>query len=417
MKAGFIIALGLLFVSTITLSQNRCGSFDYMQEAIKNSPWLIEKIRAAENAVAHSTANVTTATRLESSIIKIPVVVHILYHTPEEKITDAQVISQIEALNKYFRRRNNDTASTPAYFRALAADCEIEFKLATTAPGKKFSNGITRNYTPITKWAADDKMKFATEMGTDAWDTKNYLNIWVCNLNKLAGYATTPGSDASKDGIVISYKAFGTTGAVQSGYNQGKTAVHEIGHWLGLKHIWGDANCGEDGIEDTPKQASYTMGCPSTVRITCGNGPYGDMYMNYMDLTNDECVNMFTQGQKAKMRALFADGAFRSSILATNAFLLPEVQLIPAVSEDPKWLEPRLYPNPASNELTLDLSYDSRWIGKNIFVTNITGQDIMNVQITSKIVKLNVTNLKPGLYFLAAKKDDGVSIKTKFIKL
>lgn len=415
MKAGLFFVLTLFFSATI-FSQEKCGSSLYNQQLLTDNPRLAASIKAAEDfAMLQPRQN--TLARGEASVINIPVVVHILYHTPEEKITDAQVYSQIDALNKYFRRKNDDTATTPAYFRSLAADCEIEFQLATTAPGKKFTNGINRSYTPITKWAADDKVKFATEMGADAWDTKNYLNIWVCNLDKLAGYSSLPGSDAAKDGIVISYKSFGTTGAAQSGYSQGKTAVHEVGHWLGLKHIWGDAYCGDDGIEDTPKQASYNVGCPNGVRITCGNSPYGDMYMNYMDLTSDYCVNMFTMGQKDKMRGMFNTGAARSSLLTTYAFLLPQVQQIPLPSDDPKWLEPKLYPNPASNRITLDLSYDSRWVGKNIFVTNLSGQNIDNVSISEKIVQLDISKYKPGMYFLAAKKDDGVSIKLKFIKL
>jgi Pregnancy-associated plasma protein-A/Secretion system C-terminal sorting domain len=417
MKAGLFVVLLTVLHSYGSSAQDKCASASYLQSSLQNDATLADKINTAENFIRDYKKDVNTLSRIESTVIKIPVVVHILYHTPEEKVSDAQVKSQIEALNKYFRRRNSDTANTPAYFRALAADCEIEFQLATTAPGKKFSNGITRKYTPVTKWGADDKMKFAAEMGADAWDAKNYLNIWVCNLDKFAGYASIPGTDADKDGIVISYKAFGTTGTVQSGYALGKTAVHEVGHWLGLKHIWGDANCGDDEVSDTPKQASYTPGCPTTVRVTCGNSPYGDMYMNYMDLTNDYCVNMFTLGQKERMRTLFATEGFRNSILSTNAFLLPQTEAIPVADDDPKWLEPRLYPNPANNELNLDLAYDIRWIGKKIFVTNILGQNVMNVEITSKKSRIDVSKLKAGLYFLAAKKEDGVSLKMKFIKL
>ncbi len=418
MKAVFVFSLGLLLtLTTPAFAQSKCATFEYTQQEAKTNIRVAAQIKTSEQFVQKSILENNFTARIEAATIKVPVVVHILYHTPEEKITDAQVISQIEALNKYFRKRNSDTANTPAYFRALAADCEIEFQLATTTPDRKFTNGITRKYTPITKWAADDKMKFTTEMGENVWDSKSYLNIWVCNLDKLAGYSTMPGSDLEKDGLVISYKAFGTTGTTSSGYNQGKTAVHEVGHWLGLKHIWGDDYCGDDGVDDTPKQASYTLGCPNTVRITCGNGPYGDMYMNFMDITTDNCVNMFTQGQKNKMRALFNAGGTRNSLLTSNAFLLPQVQLIPVETEDPKWLEARMYPNPASNELFFDLSYDQRWIGKNIFVTNLAGQSIMNVTITSKIMRIDISGLKPGIFFLAAKKDDGMSIKQKFIKL
>jgi hypothetical protein len=415
MRAGFIITFFALAFSTQLSAQQRCSSSSYFQEELKNDPSLAGRINAIEAFTKQQLENKIPG-RTEGVVIKIPVVVHILYHTPAEKITDAQVASQIEALNKYFRRRNTDTANTPAYFRQLAADCEIEFQLAISDPRRRSTSGIVRKYTPITKWTADDMMKFSSSMGDDAWDTKSYLNIWVCNLDKFAGYATMPGGDDKKDGLVISYTAFGTgTGA--AGYDMGKTAVHEAGHWLNLKHLWGDEYCGEDGVGDTPKQASYTIGCPTSVRITCGNGPHGDMYMNYMDFTNDACINMFTEGQKVRMRSLFAIGGARASILLSKGLAQPLIFESPLPEEDPKWLHPRLYPNPASSEINLDLAYDIRWIGKTIFVTNLQGQSVMNVVITSKNMKIDISRLQAGMYFIAAKKDDGESIKQRFIKL
>jgi len=414
MKVGLIITLLTITVITQLSAQQKCVTSDYQQEQLRNNPLLRDKVNAIEAFTNQQKQN-RTAGRIEQTIIKIPVVVHILYHTPEEKVSDEKVAIQIDALNKYFRRRNTDTTNTPAYFRALAADCEIEFQLAVSDPRRRSTSGIIRKYTPITKWKADDMVKFSASMGDDAWDAKSYLNIWVCNLDKFAGYATMPGGEDSKDGLVISYNAFGGSGT--SGYDQGKTAVHEIGHWLNLKHIWGDEYCGDDGVDDTPKQASYTIGCPNTVRITCGNGPYGDMYMNYMDLTNDICINMFTEGQKARMRALFNVGGARNSILSSKGLNPPLIAESPLPTEDPTWLHPQLYPNPATNQLNLDLAYDIRWIGKTIFVTNMQGQTVMNVIITSKNQQINISTLPAGMYLLAAKKDDGESMKMRFIKL
>lgn len=410
----------MLFVFAMSLmlhlpAQDRCSHASYMQEELKRDPALANRIKGVENFLEQRQAGRPTS-RLSGVVIRIPVVVHILYHTPEQKITDAQVISQIEALNRYFRRRNSDTASAPPYFRALAADCEIEFQLATSDPRRRSTTGITRTYTPVTKWNADDKMKIASEMGKDAWDTKSYLNIWVCNLDKFAGYSTVPGSDVSKDGVVISFAAFGTLNT-GSGYGQGKTAVHEVGHWLGLRHLWGDEYCGDDGVTDTPKQASYTIGCPTTVRITCNNAPYGDMYMNYMDFSSDACLNMFTQGQKDRMRNLFEAGGPRQSMLVSKGLDMPLISEIPLPEEpDPKWLRPNLYPNPAQSQLNLDLSYDIRWIGKTIFVTDMRGQNVMNVTVTSKNQRIDISRLAAGVYFIAAKKDDGESMKLKFVK-
>ncbi len=410
MKAGILFTALATSIFSFTQAQDRCASVNYLQAEQKANPLWQQFTEEQENFIRHTIEQQKQISRGESTIIYIPVVVHILYHNPEEKISDAQVNDQIAMLNTCFRRRNSDTTTTPAHFRALAADCEIEFKLAISDPRRRSTTGITRTYTPITKWGADDKMKFASEMGVNAWDTKQYLNIWVCNLDKFAGYASFPGGDLAKDGIVLSYKVVGNA-------SLGKTAVHEAGHWLGLKHIWGDAYCGTDEVEDTPKQASYTIGCPNTVRVTCGNSPYGDMYMNYMDLTNDACTNMFTQGQKQRMLALFAFGGYHNGILTSVGLQPPTVMEIPLPGEpDPKWLQPKLYPNPANSSFTLDLSYDSRWIGQNIFVTNLSGQNVMNVIVRSKIATVDISRLAPGLYFLAAKKPDGESMRLKFVK-
>ena len=243
-------------------------------------------------------------------LIIIPVVVHVLYHYSFENISDKQVLAQLETLNTSFRKRNADTANIPLYFKGKAADCKIEFQLAISDPAKRATTGIIHKYTPITEWRDDDKVKHSSEMGDDAWEAGSYLNIWVCNLKGLAGYASVPGCDPAVDGIVIDYADFGPNQS--SGYELGRTAVHETGHWLGLKHIWGDDYCGDDFVADTPPQSTFTQGCPTNGHASCNNASLGgDMYMNYMDYSNDACVTMFTEGQKERMRAL-VDGPSRS---------------------------------------------------------------------------------------------------------
>ncbi len=417
MKAGFIfILLSIVFTKNIG-AQEKCYSKLYAQEAIKNDAIIRTNVLAVESFIAaQQNPGNNMQNRIEASVIKIPVVFHILYHSLEEKISDALVNQQIAILNDCFRRKNADTVKTPARFKSLAADCEIEFYLATSDPRKRNTNGITRKYTPIKEWEAKDDMKFSSKQGTDAWDTRSYLNIWVCNLDNVAGYSSVVGGAAEKDGIVIDYSAFAINPNV-AGYNLGKTAVHEVGHWLGLKHLWGDEYCGDDGVSDTPKQSGNNVECPSGILISCNNGPNGDMYMNYMDFTNDDCINMFTTGQKERMRALFNAGGVRNSFLNSKGLDAPLIFEIPLPEEDPKWLEIKMYPNPATNELNLDFAYDIRWIGKIIQVTNLTGQVLMNVTVTSKFQRINIANLPSGIYFLAAKKDDGESMKKRFIKL
>lgn len=415
MKAGTLFTLTVLIWGNSLFGQRSCYSFVYQQTQMAQKPALKQTLTSLENFTANSIAN-RTAGRLESGVIKIPVVVHVLYHDPSDKITDAQVQSQIDVLNKCFRKQNSDSTNIPEVFKPLAADCEIEFHLAISDPQRRNTTGIIKKYTPVVKWAADDKMKFSAEMGDDAWDPDSYLNIWVCNMDKYAGYSSLPGDDKNVDGVVIGFPAFGLNDK-KAGYGLGKTAVHEIGHWLNLKHIWGDEYCGDDGVDDTPKQADYTPGCPTGIRITCGNSPTGDMYNNYMDLTSDACINMFTEGQKNRMKAMFEPGGYRYPILFSKGLSTPLIFETPLPDDDPRWLEPRIYPNPAINELTMDLSYDPRWVGRLYRIINLQGQVLMQGVISAKLQKINIGQLKPGMYFLAANKGDGVSIKQKFIKL
>ncbi len=419
MKAKFTLFIILLFVLDQVAAQRNCSSHAYQQQQLRNDPSIAGKIVAMEAFTRQETAlkaNSNLRTAGEVNIIKIPVVVHILYHDPSENISNEKVYSQINALNRDFRRMAADTVNTPAVFKSLAADCEIEFQLAISDPQRRSTTGIIHKYSPIVYWEDNDKVKFSSEMGDDAWDSKSYLNIWVCNLQQIAGYASVLGGPANKDGVVIGFPVFGTINTMH-GFDMGRTAVHEVGHWLSLKHLWGDTDCGDDGVSDTPKQASYNQGCPSGIRISCGNSPYGDMYMNYMDFTSDACMNLFTNGQKTRMRALFAQGGMRNSILSSKGLSAPLITEASLPDEQPRWLQPQLYPNPATSQMTLDLAYDTRWIGKMITVTNIQGQTVMQVSVTSKNQKIDIRKLQPGMYFLSANKEDIGFIKLKFIKL
>lgn len=250
---------------------------------------------------------------LRTEIIKIPVVVHVVNNTPEQNISDEQINSQIRILNEDYRKLNTDVSSVPDVFKPLAADARIEFALACRAPDGSSTNGIIRKSTTVTGFGTDDSVKLSGSGGSDAWPADRYLNIWVCNLaGGLLGYAQFPGGPANTDGVVITYTAFGDIGTAAPPFNKGRTATHEVGHWLNLRHIWGD-DCpgsdqcsGSDLVADTPNQECMNHGCPNFPNISCSNGPNGDMFMNYMDYTDDACMVMFSKGQSSRIDATLA---------------------------------------------------------------------------------------------------------------
>lgn len=261
------------------------------------------KTRMAQGAGAFRTVTVT-----------IPVVVHVVYNTPAQNISKKQIQSQIKVLNRDFRATNPDKSQVPVPWKGLIGDANIQFALAKIDPDGKPTDGITRTKTTRLSFGANDAVKRAAE-GKTAWTRDSYLNLWVCSLGGgLLGYAQFPGGPAETDGVVINYKAFGTSGTAVAPFNLGRTATHEVGHWLNLRHIWGDTpDCsGTDAVNDTPNAAGPNFGKPGFPHISCGNGPSGDMFMNYMDYVDDAAMFMFTIEQVARMQSAL-DGA-RSSL-------------------------------------------------------------------------------------------------------
>jgi hypothetical protein len=198
----------------------------------------------------------------------------------------------------------------PAAFQGKVGDALVECALATEDPEGRASNGITRTKTRRRAFEGDiatldEEIKIAS--GAVAWPAGRYLNVWVCALGEgLLGYAQFPGGPADRDGVVILNTAFGTSGIVEAPFDLGRTATHEVGHWLNLLHIWGDDDLGcrgSDNVADTPNQAGSNVGCPEFPRVSCRNGPHGDMFMNFMDYTDDACMVLFTRGQAARMHA------------------------------------------------------------------------------------------------------------------
>ena len=253
--------------------------------------------------------------RVKNSVLKIPVVVHVVYKAPEENIAVAQIKSQIKALNLDYRAKNKDKNQVPGVWTGLVSDTKIEFFLAIKSPQGKPTNGITRTQTTKSSFTTDDAVKSSATGGADGWPSNKYLNLWVCTLGGgLLGYAQFPGGPPSTDGVVILNTAFGTIGTATAPFNLGRTATHEVGHWLNLNHIWGDtSDCsGTDHVGDTPGAQLPNYGKPMFPHVSCTNGPNGDMFMNYMDYVDDNAMFMFTAGQVARMQAALAGP--RSSI-------------------------------------------------------------------------------------------------------
>jgi hypothetical protein len=245
-------------------------------------------------------------------------------------------------------------------------------------------------------------MKFSSQGGDDAWDATKYLNLWVCNLfNLTLGYGVLPGSPLQKDGVVIKYNVFGTVGTLLAPYNKGRTATHEIGHWLGLKHLWGDSSCGDDGIADTPPQQAANYGCSSFPHLSqCSINSYGDMFMNFMDFSNDACMNVFTQGQKAEMRSLFALGGPRNSFLNSTACDSSNAAAGPLPKPVDSVLKITIYPNPFNNVVHVTANQDKEIVGKVLKLYSITGKLYLKQTIESANTVVNVNNLPSGIYIL-----------------
>ncbi|PFD40738.1 zinc metalloprotease [Bacillus cereus] len=301
---------------TITPTVRRCATIDLHHKLLQES----EQYKNARVEIESMTNEYLNSARVqeERPIVKIPVVVHVVWNTEEQNISEEQVHSQIDVLNLDFRAANPDIANVPSVFKDSVSDARVEFFLATKDPNGNQTNGITRTHTTKQSFShLDDPVKSQSTGGVNAWPADKYLNLWVCKLEGgLLGYAQFPGGPPKTDGVVIGYNCFGNTGTATEPYHLGRTATHEIGHWLNLFHIGGDddgACSGTDRVADTPNQAGQNTGKPTFPTISCDNGPNGDMFMNYMDYVDDDTMVMFTKGQVDRIDACLAGP--RSSFL------------------------------------------------------------------------------------------------------
>jgi len=229
----------------------------------------------------------------------IKVVVNVVHHAPEQDLSLAQVRSQIRVLNRDFAGRNSDRARVPEPWKGLVSDTGLRFELAK----------VTRTHTDRESFTHDDAVKHTGSGGIAPHRPDTHLNLWVCALGSgLLGYAQFPGGPPATDGVVVDYRAFGTSGTAQAPFDLGRTTTHEVGHYFNLRHIWGDTeDCsGSDLVADTPNAAGPNYGAPAFPRVSCNNGPHGDMFVNYMDYVDDAAMLMFTSQQVLRMRAALA---------------------------------------------------------------------------------------------------------------
>lgn len=339
-----LILFGFIAINTYAQQDlHRCYTTEYMEYLEQVKPGVKAQSHAlfeAAMAYAHEHYSHKGTHAAPDTIYRIPVVFHVVYNGGNQNTDYALLESQIEVLNEDYRRQNADTVNTRAIFKDRAADVGFEFFLATIDPDGNPTNGVTRTPTTSTfSFFNLDAMKSSATGGKDAWDTDEYLNIWVCDLGGLVlGFAYPPtgapnwpagqgAGSSAEEGVVIHYEVIGRNNPLASGQlsiaDQGRTAVHEVGHFWGLRHIWGDSgnpftgapDCDitqDDGFSDTPHAGnnSQISGC-SFSKNTCSNAESPDepdMVENYMDYSTESCQNMFTQQQADLMRSMAVIG-------------------------------------------------------------------------------------------------------------
>ena len=285
---------------TESTTLRNCATQEVLEAQLKEDPTLALRM----NEIEAFTKEAILTKRLVNGKIVIPVVLNVLYRTSAENISDSQIQSQINVLNKDYTATNSDFSSTPAEFAPVAANIGITFELVK----------IIRKSTTKTSWGTRDAMKSSKKGGIDPTTPSTTLNIWACKIgNGILGYAQFPGGSLATDGVVIDSKYFGLSANDSYPYNLGRTATHEVGHWMNLRHIWGDSSCGNDLVNDTPVAKTSNFGVPAYPYVSLCLPTHNEMTMNYMDYTDDRGMYMFTNGQKTRMSALFVSGGIRAA--------------------------------------------------------------------------------------------------------
>lgn len=422
---GLLLSTGISFAQEAPTFQ-RCFSPEYIDYQEGKTPGfkahVDEQFTIAKSGVVSKTNETYT----------IPVVVHIVHNTPQQNIHDSVVHNQIMTLNEDFQRKNADTVNLRSDFDFVVGGSNIEFRLATIDPDGNPTTGITRTSTTTESFmdmmgffqgnmSAMEAVKSNNEGGIDPWDQSRYLNIWVCNMAVygspvILGYATPPtgmsnwppGSTAGmSDGVVVQYQAFGSNNPNDLGFGfevLGRTTTHEVGHYLGLRHIWADGDCTkEDGIDDTPNATDKSTGCPTTAN-TCVDNIGGidlpDMAENYMDYSDESCQNSFTKGQVALMHGVLENQ--RYDLVYNNPASVNEERFTAA-----------LYPNPTDHLLNIEINNGQV---ENVVIFNTFGQEIQSVKYSKSSLQLDVSHLEKGVYLMKITDHSGANVVKRFVK-
>ena len=317
-------------------TQPQCATMIRLEANFQKNPSLrktfdkqLQTFNKFADARASNLKNLNNAAKEYGTTYIIPVVFHIVV-VDQSLVTDAQIIAQLDVLNKTYAGTNTDASGLPSYFKPIFGNSKIQFCLAQRTPNNEITDGIDRIITTKTSFShIDDGVKYSISGGTEIWNGDKYFNVWVCALaDNLLGYATFP-NDGKPDeqGVVIEYRSL--PGGSFVNYNAGKTLTHETGHYFNLFHIWGDddgACTGTDYIDDTPNQGNFSSGCYSGIKTdSCTPAGNGILYQDYMDYSYDKCLMLFTNLQDARMETALLN--YRSSLTVSNGCIPVSVLL------------------------------------------------------------------------------------------
>jgi hypothetical protein len=420
MKKQLLALFGLITLGAYAQDFHRCYTHEAMEMVEAANPGYMDRV----NEIFERAKLVGSQDRDE--VYTIPVVVHVVYDSDEKNLPDSVIHNQIETLNADYRRLNEDAENLRDTFNTIVGDTHIQFALASIDPEGNPTTGITRTETDVESFFSFDNIaedvKSSATGGTDPWDQEHYLNIWVCDMSffgfvSLLGYATPPDGldhwpdDATaglSDGVVVQYQVFGSNNPVPVDIGggeydvRGRTLTHEVGHYLGLRHIWGDGDCtAEDGVDDTPNAVEESSQDCNLIKNTCVDdiadlGDLPDMVENFMDYSAESCQNSFTLGQIEIMRGVLeieryelVNGGAEAGIedLSLNA---PQVEL---------------FPNPSNGSAQLRFEQPGEY---HVKLYNETGQQVKSLQINDQTQEVFFNDLSAGFYLVQITSKEGI---------